>query len=280
MMPTEWVIKITCLVDNAVRHATPFWGEHGFAVLIEVPGGRVLFDTGTSGTVLLHNLEIAKVAPESISALALSHSHPDHTGGLAALLERRPRLPIYAHPDLPRERFSRWEGEVKAKSLPMSLETLHQQAELRLSAARQTILPGIWTTGEISERAEPEGRSPHHVVRQGDGWVPDPYRDDMSLVLEGAEGLILVCGCCHAGLLNTLLHVQRTFGQFPVAVIGGTHLANADEEHMCHLVKTLRQMGPPALYPNHCTGQAAYVTLVQAFGDRVAPCPAGTALEL
>lgn len=101
----------------------------------------------------------------------------------------------------------------------------------------------------------------------------------MALVLESSHGLVLVCGCCHAGLLNTLAHVQRAFGQNPVAVAGGTHLVAAGEAHMRRLVRMLRRSGPPALYPNHCTGQAAYVALAQAFGTQVAPCPAGTVLQ-
>jgi len=272
-------MKITCLVDNAVQPHSAFWGEHGLAFLIESEGRRVLFDTGASGAVLLHNLGVMGITPESIPAVTLSHAHPDHTGGLPAFLGHRPGLPIYAHPDLLRERFTRREGRVEAKGLPLTPEVLRQRADLRLSAEPQMILSGIWTIGEVSERPEPEGRSPHHLVRQGDGWSPDPYQDDMALVLESSQGLVLVCGCCHAGLLNTLSHVRRTFGQEPVAVAGGMHLVNVNKTHMRRLVEVLQQLGPPALYPNHCTGQAAYVALAQAFGDRVAPCPAGTVLE-
>jgi 7,8-dihydropterin-6-yl-methyl-4-(beta-D-ribofuranosyl)aminobenzene 5'-phosphate synthase len=169
---------------------------------------------------------------------------------------------------------------VKPKGLPLAPETLRQQADLRLSTERQMILPGVWTTGEISQRREPEGRSPHHLVRQGDGWVPDPYRDDMALVLESSQGLILVCGCCHAGLLNTLFHARRVFGESPAVVVGGLHLINVNEARISHLLEQLRRLGSPVLYPNHCTGQVAYVALAQAFGDRVTPCPAGTVLEL
>jgi 7,8-dihydropterin-6-yl-methyl-4-(beta-D-ribofuranosyl)aminobenzene 5'-phosphate synthase len=272
-------MKVICLVDNAVQPHTSFWGEHGLAFLIETKDGRILFDTGTSGAVLVHNLEVAGIASESICALALSHSHPDHTGGLPALLECRPGLPVYAHPDLLRERFTRREGQVKAKGLPLAPETLRRQADLHLSAAPQMVLPRVWTTGEISERSEPEGRSPHHLVRQGDKWAPDPYRDDMALVLEGSQGLVLICGCCHAGLLNTLSHLRRVFDRDPIAVAGGMHLVNADGAYMRHLLEGLRRLGPPVLYPNHCTGQAAYVVLAQAFGERVASCPAGTVLE-
>lgn len=272
-------MKITCLVDNSVQAGSTFWGEHGLSFLIEAQGKHLLFDTGASGTVLVHNLQELNIQPGGMAALALSHAHYDHTGGLRAFLEIQPWLPLYAHPDLLRERFSRRPQKVKSVGLRLAEGTLSRLTDLRLSVAAQQILPGVWTTGEIAERLEPEGRSPYHVVRQGEGWSPDPYRDDMALVLEAPAGLALVCGCCHAGLLNTLAHVRRAFGQHPIAVIGGTHLVSAEADHMRRLVELLAGLGPPALYLNHCTGQAAYVALAQAFGKRVAPCPAGTVLE-
>lgn len=272
-------MKITCIVDNSTRPHRGFWAEHGLAFLIETGDGRFLFDASASGEVLLHNLEVAQVSPETISALVLSHAHRDHTGGLPALLEHRPNLPIYAHPDLLRERFSERQSGMKSVGVPLDPASLRQRADLRLSAARQEVLPGAWTTGEITPRPEPEGRSPRHFVRQDGELKPDPYRDDQSVVLETTQGLVLICGCCHAGLLNTLLHVRKGFGDEPVAVVGGTHLIAADEAHLQHLIETLEELGPPLLYPNHCTGQKAYVALAQAFGDRVSPCPAGTVLE-
>jgi len=98
---------MTRVVDNTVRRSSPFWGEHGLAFLIESEGANVLFDVGQSGTVLLHNLALLEVDPRRIDALVLNHAHYDHTGGLAALLKQAPGLPLFAHPDLFRERFSR-----------------------------------------------------------------------------------------------------------------------------------------------------------------------------
>jgi 7,8-dihydropterin-6-yl-methyl-4-(beta-D-ribofuranosyl)aminobenzene 5'-phosphate synthase len=273
-------VKITCLVDNSVQFRSPLWGEHGLSFLIEAHGKQLLFDTGASGTVLVHNLQETSLRPGSITALALSHAHYDHTGGLAAFLEQRPGLPLYAHADLLRERFSRRGEEVKSVGLRLAEESLHRLADLHLSLAPQEILPGVWTSGEIVGRSEPEGRSPHHFIRDNGGWAPDPYRDDTALVLENQAGLVLVCGCCHAGLLNTLAHVRRTFGRDPVVIIGGTHLGNADDAHLRRLIKVLDPLGPPDLYLNHCTGQTAYVALAHAFGERVHPFPAGTVLPL
>lgn len=203
------MIKITCLVDNAVEPGSLFWGEHGLAFLIESKDGRLLFDTGGSGSILLHNMQSTRIDPRSISALAISHAHRDHTGGLPAMLGLRPGLPLYANRDLLRERFRRRNGRIESCGLPLRPAELQRRADLRLSTERQEILPGVWTAGEIAERPHPEGRGPYHVVRQGEAWAPDPYRDDMALVLENPAGLVLVCGCCHAGLLNTLAHVRR-----------------------------------------------------------------------
>ena len=157
---------------------------------------------------------------------------------------------------------------------------LTQLADLHLNDALVEVLPGLWTTGEISERPEPEGRSTRHFVPDGDGWQPDPYRDDMSVVIETQEGIVVICGCCHVGLLNTLVaHVKRTFRRPIIAVLGGTHLVDADEAYLQHFVEVLRdRYDPPHLYLNHCTGERAYVTLANAFGDRVNCCPVGMTL--
>jgi len=276
-------MDITCVADDAVQRSSSFWGEHGLAFLIEPEPGRVRVETGQSGTVLLHNLELLGVDPATVDALAISHAHYDHTGGLPALLERvRPGTPLYANADLFRERFSRREGEPRSVGLSLGREELAAQLALCLSDAPQEILPGIWTTGEIVLRPEPEGRSAHHLVREGDAFVPDPYRDDMALVLEMNERLVLLCGCCHAGLLNTLAHVQRTFEGPVVVIAGGLHLTSADADYLQHVGDVLAETeSVQCVYPNHCTGEAACVRLLLTLGPSIVrPCPAGTKLDL
>jgi 7,8-dihydropterin-6-yl-methyl-4-(beta-D-ribofuranosyl)aminobenzene 5'-phosphate synthase len=273
--------KITCIVDNAVQPGSRLRGEHGLAFLIETESGRVLFDTGQSGAALLHNLDVLEIEPASIDALAISHAHYDHTGGLTALLGyTHPSLPLYANPDLFRERFSRHGDEFKSVGLPLTRETLRAQTALHLSAEPQQILPGIWTTGEIVLRPEPMGGSPRHMIREGADFIPDPYQDDMALVIEMDSGLLLLCGCCHAGLLNTLSHVQRVFEQPVVAIAGGTHLTGASPEHLQHVGQTLLEIASlQRVYLNHCSGNAAFHSLLLALGpDVVRPCPAGTCL--
>jgi 7,8-dihydropterin-6-yl-methyl-4-(beta-D-ribofuranosyl)aminobenzene 5'-phosphate synthase len=275
--------RVTCVVDDAVQRSSSFWGEHGVAFLIEAQGKRVLFDTGQSGTVLLRNLELLGVGPKTIDAVALSHAHYDHSGGLEALLKHlRPGTRLHANPDLFRERHSRREGEVKSAGLFLGKKELAALLTLELSPTPQEIIPGLWTSGEILDRPEPQGSSDYHFMRLDGALVTDTYSDDMALILETGDQLVLLCGCCHAGLLNTLARVKRTFER-PIAVVaGGLHLTSATDDDLRHVGEVLSTL--PELqhvYTNHCTGEAAFVALTQILGPSVVkPCPAGAVLKL
>jgi 7,8-dihydropterin-6-yl-methyl-4-(beta-D-ribofuranosyl)aminobenzene 5'-phosphate synthase len=273
--------KITCVTDNAVQHSSRFWGEHGLSFILETDHGNILFDTGQSEAVLAHNLGLLGDAQRRVTALVLSHAHVDHTGGLAAALALKPGLPLYASPDLFRPRYTLRGDEYKSIGPAMTRDELAQQADLRLTASPVEIVPGVWMIGEIADRPDPEGRSTRHVVPAESGWQPDPYRDDTSLAAETQGGLAVICGCCHAGLLNTLARVHQVFQRPITAIVGGTHLVDADAAHLQHVINVLRDAyGSPRLYLNHCTGERAYVALVNAFGDQANPFPAGTTLAL
>jgi 7,8-dihydropterin-6-yl-methyl-4-(beta-D-ribofuranosyl)aminobenzene 5'-phosphate synthase len=191
-----------------------------------------------------------------------------------------PDTPLYANGDLLRERFSRREKGRRSIGLAVDEPWLRSHFTLHLDDAPQELLPGVWTTGAITARPHPGGYVPHQEIRGGMGYVPDPYQDDLSLVVESAEGLIVLCGCCHAGLLNTLEHVQRTFARPIVAVAGGTHLVSADSTTLADIARRLANWeGLQRLYLNHCSGEDAYYTLRRLLGSKIVrPCPAGTTL--
>ena len=275
-------VRITCVVDNAVRQTSHLWGEHGLAFWIATESGPVLLDTGQSGAVLLHNLDELHLNAAELKALALSHAHYDHTGGLPALAGRlAPGSPLYANSDLLQERFSQSTGQRRFIGLSVDAAWLSAHFVLHLEDAPQQLLPGVWTTGAITERPYPGGYVPRQEIRAGEGYAPDPYRDDLSLVVESDSGLVVLCGCCHAGLLHTLAHVQRVFGHPIVAVAGGTHLISADAATLKTVAQTLIGWGGlRRLYLNHCSGEEAFVALRQTLGSAaVRPCSAGTVLE-
>jgi len=277
------MISIHCLVDNTALRGSTLWGEHGVSFLIETPASRVLFDVGQSGDVLTHNARHMNIEFKSVDAIALSHAHNDHTGGLGRFFAlARFMLPLYANPDLFRERYSIKEDYRRTIGLTISKDQLAKHAALKLNPEPVQVVAGVWTTGEIRDRTEFQGSSPNLYIREDGGWSPDPYQDDLSLVIEGSTGLVLVCGCCHAGLLNTLAHVRRVFSRNVLAVVGGTHLVSANDETLAHAIQVLAEFcggETPLLYPNHCTGEHAFFSLQQAYGNKVQPCPAGTVLS-
>ena len=250
------MIRLTWVVDDSASR--PLWVEHGYAMWIAAPGGQVLLDTGGSGDVLLHNLGVLGLDPEWLDALVLSHGHDDHTGGLAALLSTlRSGTPASAHPTLFTQRYSTKLGELRERGLRVSQDDLPGHVVFSLNAGPIEVVPGVWTTGEVQPRPDPEGRSPHHFVKRGDDMVADPYADDLSLVVRVAgDRMLLLCGCCHAGLLNTLAQARRVRQEPIMAVAGGVHLAGAPDEVIDKTVSTLGTMDSlRALWLGHCSGQ-------------------------
>ncbi len=272
--------RIICVVNDAEIHNKGLMREHGLALWIETQHGVVLFDSGQSGTVLLHNMEKLGLNIKDVDKLVLSHAHYDHTGGVAAVFEKNDAISVYAHPDIFRERYALRNGKYQFIGATLARDIPDDQVPLILSWQPLEIFPGLWTSGEIIERKEIEGRSNHHFIEVDGQWQPDPYRDDLSLILKTQKGLVLICGCCHAGLLNTISHVQRTFEEPIVSIVGGTHLGTMDGDTMNHIIEVLKQRFTvqPHYYLNHCSGENARQALKSAFIERVEAFPAGTTL--
>jgi len=275
-------LVLTCLVDNTVASLFA-WGEHGLSFLVECEGQSILFDTGQSGHVLAHNLEALKQSGDKVRSIVLSHGHIDHTGGLRMAMNWAPGAEIAAHPGVFARRFAqRGEGsasQLEPIGLPFAREEIEGRAHLRLSAEMTEIAPAVWTTGQVPRTIDAGAISSRHLLQEGESLRPDLILDDQSLLLNTAQGLVLLLGCCHAGLLNTLEHVRRSFGRSVHAVVGGTHLGGAKLLQLQSIAAALRDdYGVEKLYLNHCTGPAIW-PLMQALGERVRPCPAGMRLE-
>jgi 7,8-dihydropterin-6-yl-methyl-4-(beta-D-ribofuranosyl)aminobenzene 5'-phosphate synthase len=152
--------RLTVLCENSVGKSVHAIGEHGFSCLIETETGSYLFDTG-QGLGLLHNADLLNISLDELQGVILSHGHFDHTGGLQHLLSRTGTLPVYAHPELFRERF--WVGkfEQRANGIPFSREQLESAgACFDLSTAFREIAPGLWLTGEIPRKSAGESKRP------------------------------------------------------------------------------------------------------------------------
>ena len=276
--------RVTVLCENTAGVPMKIVGEHGLSILVERGEDRLLFDTG-QGLALLSNASRLGKDLSKVRHAALSHGHYDHTGGLAGFLDSSPHATVFAHPDVFIERFARFETPEGPKEMsigiPFSREALEEKgAKFDLSPALREILPGILFTGEIPRPKGWKSRDQRLVIRDGDGFRPDPFRDDSSLVLETERGHVLVLGCAHAGFQAIVDHVTKQTGlnRFH-AILGGTHLGAGKEEDWEQALELMESCGVEKIATSHCTGFHAASYLACRLGDRVAPASAGISFE-
>jgi 7,8-dihydropterin-6-yl-methyl-4-(beta-D-ribofuranosyl)aminobenzene 5'-phosphate synthase len=261
--------------------------EHGLSLLVSVTRGErcrtVLLDTGCTVEGLIHNLHVLGVDPGEIEKIVLSHGHFDHTMGLNGLAKRlRPLPPVVVHPEV----WVRRRVVIPGQD-PFELPTTSKD---KLCAAGfpviedrdpSSLLDGcLLVTGEIERTTEFEqGFVLHQACRDGE-WQPDPLiRDDQALVAHVRDkGLVVITGCSHAGVINTVRYARKLTGVDRVyAVIGGFHLGSPLFEPIIEpTVKALGEFRPQVIVPTHCTGWRATHALAAAFPEAFVPGSVGT----
>lgn len=274
-------VRITILCDNSVGPLTGTLGEHGFAALVEWKDGALLFDTG-GGATLLHNAQRMNRNLRAVSAVALSHGHYDHTGGLRQFLQLAGRTKVYAHPALftPRYRVKDT-GESISIGIPYGEEFLRGiGGDFVFSATGREVGPSIFLTGAVTRSSSFE-TGDSGLFCDPAGKTSDALTDDQSLVVRGDKGLVLLLGCCHAGLINTIEAARELTGVCQIqAIIGGTHLGFCSDEQLSATLNALRRIGFGKIYAGHCTGFPALAKLLAEFPGQVHPAMVGTSIEI
>lgn len=263
-------LKVTVLSTMLANEGL---GEWGYAALVEVGGRRILFDTGARPETVLANARELRIDLATVEDVVISHGHYDHTGGLVTLrrelMKSNPKALSRVHVGqgvfVPRVNGGPYANLA-------ALRTAYEQLGGRFIEHDKPVelLPGVWMTGPIP-RVYPERNYGLSVRVLIDGKPEvDTVAEDSALIFETPEGLVVLSGCGHAGVVNTATYGRKFLGERPVvAIIGGLHLVNADDATLDWTGEQLRAYGLKYLLAGHCTGlEATYRLRAIAHLDR------------
>jgi len=276
--------RITILCENLVGRIVGT-GEHGFSAFIETSRGSYLFDTGGGHSIVANSLALGKDLG-TVQKIFLSHGHYDHTGGLPEVLKLKGKVDVHAHPHVFLDRIAVLKE--KDKETKRFIGIPYKKGYLESLGANfisntdfVEVEKGMFLTGEVPRKTSFEKPDPR-LFSQIDGKTePDLFLDDQSLTIEGEQGLIVVLGCAHSGMINILHHVINKTGKQKVyAVLGGTHLDFLTPEQLEESIKSLKTMNIERIGVSHCTGMRAACRLHQEFGDHYFYGCVGSVLEV
>ncbi len=234
-------------------------GEWGFAALVEADGQRILFDTGARPETVLKNARDLGLSLSDIREVVLSHSDDDHTGGLLALRRELARVNASAlsRAHVARGFFYEREEDPGRNERIAALKSEYEGGGgvFVEHVKPVALLPGVWMLGPIP-RVHPERNwSSDGKIRTPEGPVEDTIPEDTSLVLDTDRGLVVLSGCCHAGIINTLDYARKAIRPAPIyAAVGGFHLMRASDQSLDWTAKILRKFGLANFIGAHCTG--------------------------
>jgi len=276
-------ISITTLSENTAGRGG-LLAEWGLSVLVETDGANILLDTG-AGISASHNAGIFGIDLSKVDKIVISHGHFDHTGGMQQVLRlMRKEVEIIAHPDMWAAKYARGRGDSKRYiGIPFQRQELESLgARFNLTTKPTRITDNIMTTGEVPMVTEFEEIEPDRFfVKEDSGWQPDKLLDDQALIINTELGLVVLLGCGHHGIINTLYHAQQITGVKPVyMVMGGCHLVGASEERILLTIAALKELDVQKVGVSHCTGMPASVMMAQELGDRFFFNNAGTRTSL
>jgi 7,8-dihydropterin-6-yl-methyl-4-(beta-D-ribofuranosyl)aminobenzene 5'-phosphate synthase len=271
---------ITVLVENTAS-GPGLLAEHGLAYWIEYDDRRVLMDSGQGG-VLMSNAYKLGIRLTEIDALVLSHGHYDHTGGVAEALKTNQSVTVYVHPAVFAHKYARkTDGSARQIGLPDATETVLQSLCDRLVYTERPtpVADRLTVTGPVPRLTDFEDTGGPFFLNHA-CTKPDPLEDDQAVFFDTLEGTVVLLGCAHSGVINTLHYIRQLTDNRPIhAVIGGMHLVNASPQRIERTIEELRKIGVERLAPAHCTGMPATVALWNAFPGRCQSCPVGTRFE-
>ena len=267
-------MKITVLIENAsIRPELE--SEHGLALWIEHEESTILFDTGESAA-FAKNAKALGIDLASADAIVISHGHYDHAGGLATAAEAVPATPVYVGPGSTEPKFARRDTGIADIGFdPEVVRTLGER--IRTVSNGDRIVPGVTVLGDFSSDSALPADNERLLAGEPAHPHPDPFDDEIALVVETNSGPVLITGCSHRGIGNIVSDATRQFGPL-AAILGGFHLHKESEERVASIAADLQ--GVPRVIGGHCTGESAMAVLRRELGSAVSEFHAGSVIEI
>lgn len=273
--------RVTVVVDNLVTQVSPLFGEHGLSMWLEHGGANILYDTGM-GRALLPNLETLELDPGLLDAVVLSHGHYDHTGGLEALLgARQEPLPVYCHPAVFDPHLADHQGRRREVGPPLARPAYEALgARFNFVDRWASPWPGVTLLADIPRVTGFEVPAPNLITLQGGQVSPDPFHDDLSILIQGDSKAAVLTGCAHSGVVNVLMDAEDQAGGAVELLVGGTHLGPAPDAQQKAALAELASREGLKVVAGHCTGPAMAGRMHQLLGPRFSYMGVGTVLEI
>jgi 7,8-dihydropterin-6-yl-methyl-4-(beta-D-ribofuranosyl)aminobenzene 5'-phosphate synthase len=248
------MIRITTVMDNKPSEHKALISKHGLSYYIETPNGNLLFDCGSDYDTI-HNMKLLGINPTEISHFVGSHSHYDHVGGFSDMLKEGFTGKIYTGKNFFNRKMAVSNGKYTFLGIPFCKETLIQnKIEHIICEDILEVFKDCFLITNFTRNYSFEMIHPRFVIETDNEIQADLFEDELGLVLKTEKGLIVVVGCSHPGILNMLSHIKKQFNQSIYAVLGGTHLVEADDERLNITLDQFQKLDIKFIGLSHCSG--------------------------